>query len=375
MKRDLYDEDHEALRASFRAWLDKEVVPHERAWDADGDRAPGGVRRRRPARVPGLRRPRGVRRRRDEGLPVQRRHRRGAAGGRRWPAPGSGSPCTTTSACRTSSTYCTDEQKAALAAGHLLGRAHHRHRHDRAGHRLGPGVDVDHRHPRRRPLRRQRLEDVHHQRHQRRPRHHRGEDRPRPSATRACRLARARAGHGRASSGAATWRRSACTPRTPPSCSSPTSQVPVANLLGEEGQGFVQLVHNLPQERLSIAVSGVAAARAALGWTLEYVKERQAFGQPIGSFQNSRFVLAEIATEIEIAQTFVDRCIARAQRRRAHRRGGGHGQVVVHRAPEAGRRPLPAAARRLRLHARVPDRPGLRRRPHHHASTAAPPRS
>ena len=83
----------------------------------------------------------------------------------------------------------------------------------------------------------------------------------------------------------------------------------MANLLGEEGQGFVQLVHNLPQERLSIAMAGVAAARAALGWTLEYGKERQAFGQPIGSFQNSRFVLAEMATEVEIAQTFVDRCV------------------------------------------------------------------
>jgi len=86
-------------------------------------------------------------------------------------------------------------------------------------------------------------------------------------------------------------------------------QVPAVNLLGEEGQGIVHLVHNLPQERLSIAMSGVAAARAALCWTLEYVKERQAFGQPIGSFQNSRFVLAEIATEVQIAETFVDRCI------------------------------------------------------------------
>jgi alkylation response protein AidB-like acyl-CoA dehydrogenase len=86
-------------------------------------------------------------------------------------------------------------------------------------------------------------------------------------------------------------------------------QVPLDNLLGAEGQGFVQLVHNLPQERLSIAVAGVAAARAALTWTLEYVKERHAFGQPIGSFQNTRFVLAEIATEVEIAETFVDRCI------------------------------------------------------------------
>jgi alkylation response protein AidB-like acyl-CoA dehydrogenase len=87
-------------------------------------------------------------------------------------------------------------------------------------------------------------------------------------------------------------------------------RVPVTNLLGaEEGQGFNQLVTNLPQERLSIAIGGVAAARAALGWTLEYVKERKAFGAPIGSFQNSKFVLAEIATEIDIAQSYVDDCV------------------------------------------------------------------
>ena len=85
--------------------------------------------------------------------------------------------------------------------------------------------------------------------------------------------------------------------------------VPAANLLGEEGQGFAQLVANLPQERLSIAAAGVAAARAALGWTLGYVKERMAFGQAIGSFQNSRFVLAEVATEVEVGQAFVDRCV------------------------------------------------------------------
>jgi alkylation response protein AidB-like acyl-CoA dehydrogenase len=85
--------------------------------------------------------------------------------------------------------------------------------------------------------------------------------------------------------------------------------VPVKNLLGQEGEGFMQLVANLPQERLSIAAAGVAAARAALGWTLEYVKERTAFGQPIGSFQNSRFVIAEIATEVEVAQAFIDKCV------------------------------------------------------------------
>ena len=86
------------------------------------------------------------------------------------------------------------------------------------------------------------------------------------------------------------------------------ARVPVENLLGEEGEGFRYLVSNLPQERLSIAASAVAAAEAALDWTLDYVRERQAFGQPIGSFQNSRFVLAEIRTETEIARTYVDRC-------------------------------------------------------------------
>ena len=85
--------------------------------------------------------------------------------------------------------------------------------------------------------------------------------------------------------------------------------VPVANRLGEEGSGFFSLVDKLPRERLSIALTGVAAARAAFDWTLEYCKQRTAFGQPIGSFQNSRFRLAEMDTEIDIAQTFVDRCV------------------------------------------------------------------
>ncbi len=85
--------------------------------------------------------------------------------------------------------------------------------------------------------------------------------------------------------------------------------VPAANLLGDEGRGFHHLVDKLPQERLSIAVAGIAAARAALDWTLDHVKERTAFGQPIGSFQNTRFVLAEVATEVEVGQAFLDTCV------------------------------------------------------------------
>ncbi|GAA1396288.1 acyl-CoA dehydrogenase family protein [Pseudonocardia kongjuensis] len=87
-------------------------------------------------------------------------------------------------------------------------------------------------------------------------------------------------------------------------------RVPVTNLLGpQEGQGFTQLVSNLPQERLSIAIAAVAAARTALTQTLGYVKERKAFGSPIGSFQNSKFVLAELDTEIDIAEHYVDDCV------------------------------------------------------------------
>ena len=86
-------------------------------------------------------------------------------------------------------------------------------------------------------------------------------------------------------------------------------RVPVENLLGEEGSGFAQLTAKLPQERMSIAVGGVAEARAAFDETLRYVQERKAFGTTIGSFQNTKFVLAEIATEVDVAQAFIDRCV------------------------------------------------------------------
>ncbi|MEO3799245.1 acyl-CoA dehydrogenase family protein [Nonomuraea sp. B1E8] len=87
-------------------------------------------------------------------------------------------------------------------------------------------------------------------------------------------------------------------------------RVPVANRLGpNDGEGFVQLMNNLPQERLSIAVAAVAAAEGVLEQTIEYCRTRQAFGRSIGSFQNTRFVLAELATETEIARHYVDRCI------------------------------------------------------------------
>ncbi|MBF4478844.1 acyl-CoA dehydrogenase family protein [Rhodococcus rhodochrous] len=87
-------------------------------------------------------------------------------------------------------------------------------------------------------------------------------------------------------------------------------RVPVANRLGDEGRGFYQLVHNLPQERLSLSIGAVAAAEGVLAQTLDYVRERKAFGKPVSSFQNTQFVLAELATELDIARTYLDDCIA-----------------------------------------------------------------
>ncbi len=87
--------------------------------------------------------------------------------------------------------------------------------------------------------------------------------------------------------------------------------VPKANLLGEEGAGFAYLMQNLPQERLSIAIAAAAGCERILELTLDYVKQREAFGRPVGTFQHNRFTLAEMATETHIARVFIDDCIRR----------------------------------------------------------------
>lgn len=85
--------------------------------------------------------------------------------------------------------------------------------------------------------------------------------------------------------------------------------IPAENVLGGEGSGFLNLVNNLPQERLSIAITGTASAQAAFNWTVDYVTEREAFGQKISAFQNTRFELAEMKTELDLAWVFIDRQI------------------------------------------------------------------
>lgn len=87
-------------------------------------------------------------------------------------------------------------------------------------------------------------------------------------------------------------------------------RVPVENVLGEVNKGFYHLMHNLPSERLSIAIGAIAGARQVFTDTLQYTKDRKAFGQPIGTFQHNRFVLAEMSTELDIAEQYIDRCLA-----------------------------------------------------------------
>ena len=86
-------------------------------------------------------------------------------------------------------------------------------------------------------------------------------------------------------------------------------RVPRTNLLGQEGGGFKQLMQELPQERLLIAIGAVASCEAALDWTVAYTRDRKAFGKPIAEFQNTRFKLAELKTDVTAARAFLDRCL------------------------------------------------------------------
>ena len=151
-------------------------------------------------------------------------------------------------------------------------------------------------------------QDLHLQRADVRPGDRRRPDRSRPPATRGSACWWWSAGCP-ASSAAATWTRSACMPRTPPNSRSTTWPVPAANLLGEEGGGFIALMQNLPRERIAIGATALAGAEKVFADTLAYCQQRQAFGRPIGSFQHSRFVLAEMATELAVARAFTDRAV------------------------------------------------------------------
>ena len=229
------------LRASFRAWLDKEVVPHHHEWEAGGHRAPRAVRRRRAARLPRHGHPRGVRRRRRRRLPLQPGHRRGDPGRRRRRRRARASRCTTTSACRTSCATAPTSSASggcrASPSGELI----------TAIAMTEPGIGSDLASMSTTAIR----DGDHYVVNGSKTFITNGINadlvitavKTDPSAApRRDVAARARAGHGRASSAAATSRRSACTRRTPPSCSSPTSPCRSTTCSATRAQGFCQLV-------------------------------------------------------------------------------------------------------------------------------------
>ena len=348
----LFDDEHEEFRDSFRA------LPRQggRSRTTTSGSATGIVPRRcsrRPAPTASSAWPipEELRRRRasttsastsSSARRCQRPARRARARARR---------CTTTSACPYFLRLRHRRAEGALAARASLRRADHRDRDDRAGHRLRPGGDDDDR----------AIRDGDHYVVNGSKTFitnginadlvdHRGQDRP-DAAARGHVPARARAGHGGLRARPQPREDRPCTRRTPPSCSSPTSACRSANLLGDEGAGLRPPGHEpAPGAAVDRGRRG-GGRRAALDWTLEYVKERTAFGQPIGSFQNTRFALAEMATEVEIAQAFIDRCVVRAQRRRA--RPPRRPPMAKWWCTELQERVVdrvPAAARRLRLH-------------------------
>ena len=169
----------------------------------------------------------------------------------------------------------------------------------------------------------------------------------------------------KASGAGATSTRSACTPPTPPNCFSTMRWRRPENLLGsEEGSGFVQLMQQLPQERLALAIGAVASMERAIRLTIDYTKERKAFGQPIIEFQNTGFKLAERKTEADDCAR-IRRLVRRsACRGRTRHRDRIDGEVVVIAEAIRDRRRMPATAWRLRLHAGIPDLADVRRLAH-----------
>ena len=261
-KRSIFEADHDDYRESFATFLEREVVPHAAEWDDDGKSAARAVHQGRRARLPRDGRARGVRRARRRRLPLQRRPGRGGHAPAASAPRSAGRCCTPTSASPTSSSAATDEQKAALAAGRWP-RA--RRSSPIAMTEPGTGSDLagdqDEGHPRRRPLRPQRPEDVHHQRRELRPGDRRREDRPGRRRTPACRCSSSTPTR-RASARARRSRRSASTPPTPPSSSSTTSRCRPRTCSARRAPGFFQLVEKLVPERLILAVSSIAGCRA-----------------------------------------------------------------------------------------------------------------
>ena len=224
-------------------------------------------------------------------------------------------------------------------------------------------------------LHRQRGQDLHHQRDQRRPGHRRRQDRSRRKRHRGHQPAGGGARHGGLRARAATWTRSASTPRTPPSCSSPSAGAG-RQPAGRGGAGLPLPGHQ-PRPRSASRSRSAGWPRPGLPSTgrSSYVRRAQGVRQAGRLVPEHPLPAGRAGHRDRVGQAYIDRACVALNAGELTRRGGGRGQVVVHRGAEPGGRPLRAAARRLRLHDRVPHRPGLGRRAGHHASTVARPRS
>ena len=141
-------------------------------------------------------------------------------------------------------------------------------------------------------------------------------------------------------------------------------RVPQANLLGEAGQGFKYLARFLAQERLVAAIGFMATAQTAFDLTLSYVKERRAFGKPIGAFQNTRFTMAEMRSKLDMAQTYVDQLVLLLNAGTLTAEDASSAKLVASELEGGSGGRLRAAARRSRLHGRISHQPDVHRRPH-----------
>ncbi len=302
----ILEQEHEDFRATARTFMEREVVPYHAQWEADG------VVDRDVWRKAG-----------DAGLlcfDVEEEY--GGAGikdfrynmvlaeeAARVGASGPGFAVHTDIIVPYISTLGTAEQKRRWLPGLVSRRAHLGDRDDRAGRRLGPAGHPYDGGRRRRPLRAQRVQDVHQQRHPLRPRHRRRRTDPDAGHQGISLLVVERGMEG--FERGRNLDKMGLHAQDTAELSFTDVRVPKANLLGAEGSGFVSLMENLPQERISIACIAVAAIEHVLELCLAYAKEREAFGKPIGKFQHNRFVLAEMATEAHIARVFVNDCVLR----------------------------------------------------------------
>ena len=143
-------------------------------------------------------------------------------------------------------------------------------------------------------------------------------------------------------------------------------KVPKANVLGEPGQGFIYLMKGLAEERLLGAVGYLSSAQLSWDLTLDYVKERKAFGKTVSAFQNTQFKLAELRTQLDFAQAYVDQCVAAFNAGSVDGRGCRQGQAGHQRIAGRGGRPGRAIARRQWLYGRIPHKQAVYRREDFH---------